>query len=114
MVMAKSYAHRYPYSIVGIDLSSLLWNMLERRALNPHLYQLAMPISLQNFMDIFCKLLYFVWAGQMVAIIGMSNCEILRHHNSRTFIYHYYMITIMIIIIIIGYCIYIVQTSHNM
>ena len=50
------FLYRYPYSIVGIDLTSLMWNMLERRALHPHLYQLATPISLQNFMNLFCEL----------------------------------------------------------
>lgn len=79
MVMTKSCTRRYPYSIVGIDLCSLLWNMLERRALHPHLYQLSMPISLQNFMDIFCKLLYCMSISNGTLGVRFCGITILEH-----------------------------------
>jgi len=54
-----SYYHditpRYPYAIVGIDLASMIWDMLERRVLYPHLYKTAPPISLQHVMELFCE-----------------------------------------------------------
>ena len=53
MVMMTS--PRYPYAIVGIDLASMIWDMLERRVLYPHLYKTAPPITLQHVMELFCE-----------------------------------------------------------
>ncbi|XP_065904616.1 ELMO domain-containing protein 2-like [Dysidea avara] len=45
----------YPYAIVGIDLASMIWEMLERRVLYAYLYKTAPPISLQCVMELFCE-----------------------------------------------------------
>lgn len=51
--------HGYPFAIVGINLTSMAYNMLDNGAAKTHLYNLKHPqLSLKHFHRIYCYLFY--------------------------------------------------------
>ena len=48
--------YRYPYAVVGIDLTGVIYSWLKEGELDSYLFSTcSQPPSITNFMEIFCE-----------------------------------------------------------
>ena len=50
---------RYPFAVVGINMTGMVYSWLQRSTLNPYLYTACTqwPATLEEFFEIYCTLL---------------------------------------------------------